>query len=189
MRPPPRLPVLSPGGARKGHSRKGSGFFHRLKVSSASSSKFPGDGTQSPSSPSSPRPGNATEMSGSGPETAESCELDVEVCRRLLRRYIECPICFLYYPQNINYTRCCHKPVCTECFVQIKRKLRGRDHLIHALPVLRRAQFRNSILSAVHHHWCCSHQLHEAPPAAQLSALPELVHIYCQQCVAAQDAG
>ncbi|KAJ2482950.1 SNF1-interacting protein, partial [Coemansia sp. RSA 2052] len=34
-----------------------------------------------------------------------------------------CPICFLYYPQNTNYTRCCHKPICTECFVQIKRRI------------------------------------------------------------------
>ncbi|KAJ2896305.1 SNF1-interacting protein, partial [Coemansia aciculifera] len=47
----------------------------------------------------------------------------MDTCRRLLRRYIECPICFLYYPQNTNYTRCCHKPICTECFVQIKRKI------------------------------------------------------------------
>ncbi|KAJ2398595.1 SNF1-interacting protein, partial [Coemansia sp. RSA 2559] len=46
-----------------------------------------------------------------------------DVWRQLLRRHIECPICFLYYPKNINYTRCCHKPICTECFVQIKRKL------------------------------------------------------------------
>ncbi|TPX46636.1 hypothetical protein SeMB42_g02313 [Synchytrium endobioticum] len=34
---------------------------------------------------------------------------------------IECPICFLYYPKTINYTRCCEKPLCTECFLQIRR--------------------------------------------------------------------
>ncbi|KNC99067.1 uncharacterized protein SPPG_06016 [Spizellomyces punctatus DAOM BR117] len=34
---------------------------------------------------------------------------------------IECPICFLYYPANVNYSRCCDQPICTECFVQIKR--------------------------------------------------------------------
>jgi len=34
---------------------------------------------------------------------------------------IECPICYLYYPRNINYTRCCDQPICTECFIQIKR--------------------------------------------------------------------
>ncbi|KAI8805007.1 hypothetical protein BJ742DRAFT_426197 [Cladochytrium replicatum] len=39
----------------------------------------------------------------------------------LYKGAIECPICFLYYPRNINYTRCCDQPICTECFVQIKR--------------------------------------------------------------------
>ncbi|CAO3624244.1 unnamed protein product [Cunninghamella echinulata] len=34
---------------------------------------------------------------------------------------IECPICFLSYPSNINYTQCCDQPICTECFVQFKR--------------------------------------------------------------------
>ncbi|KAJ3269213.1 SNF1-interacting protein [Borealophlyctis nickersoniae] len=34
---------------------------------------------------------------------------------------IECPICFLFYPRNINYSRCCEQPICTECFIQIKR--------------------------------------------------------------------
>lgn len=33
----------------------------------------------------------------------------------------ECPICFLYYPPYLNTTRCCDQPICTECFVQIKR--------------------------------------------------------------------
>ncbi|KAL1934579.1 hypothetical protein VTP01DRAFT_6761 [Rhizomucor pusillus] len=31
---------------------------------------------------------------------------------------IECPICFLYYPSNMNYSRCCDQPICTECFLQ-----------------------------------------------------------------------
>ncbi|KAJ3319798.1 SNF1-interacting protein [Boothiomyces sp. JEL0866] len=39
----------------------------------------------------------------------------------LKRDPIECPICFLYYPKNINYTRCCDQPICTDCFLQIKR--------------------------------------------------------------------
>ena len=33
----------------------------------------------------------------------------------------ECPICFLSYPPYLNKTRCCDQPICTECFVQIKR--------------------------------------------------------------------
>ncbi|KAF9149503.1 SNF1-interacting protein [Linnemannia schmuckeri] len=41
--------------------------------------------------------------------------------KRLYQGAIECPICFLYYPRNINRTRCCDKPMCTECFVQLKR--------------------------------------------------------------------
>ncbi|KAI1069292.1 hypothetical protein LB507_008647 [Fusarium sp. FIESC RH6] len=33
----------------------------------------------------------------------------------------ECPICFLTYPPYLNSTRCCDQPICSECFVQIKR--------------------------------------------------------------------
>ncbi|UKZ67080.1 uncharacterized protein TrAtP1_008242 [Trichoderma atroviride] len=33
----------------------------------------------------------------------------------------ECPICFLMYPPYLNRTRCCDQPICSECFVQIKR--------------------------------------------------------------------
>ncbi|KAI7865602.1 hypothetical protein BDF14DRAFT_999311 [Spinellus fusiger] len=33
---------------------------------------------------------------------------------------VDCPICFLTYPANINYTRCCDQPICTECFLHIK---------------------------------------------------------------------
>lgn len=39
----------------------------------------------------------------------------------LYKNAIECPICFLYYPNNLNLSRCCLQPICTECFVQIKR--------------------------------------------------------------------
>ncbi|SCU78537.1 LAFA_0A07096g1_1 [Lachancea sp. 'fantastica'] len=34
----------------------------------------------------------------------------------------ECPICFLYYPNPVNLSRCCLQPICSECFVQIKRQ-------------------------------------------------------------------
>ena len=33
----------------------------------------------------------------------------------------ECPICFLFHPPYLNTTRCCDQPICSECFVQIKR--------------------------------------------------------------------
>ncbi|KAI9823068.1 MAG: SNF1-interacting protein, partial [Thelocarpon impressellum] len=39
----------------------------------------------------------------------------------LYRDASECPICFLYYPPYLNKTRCCDQPICSECFVQIKR--------------------------------------------------------------------
>ncbi|KAI9833167.1 MAG: hypothetical protein M1819_003790 [Sarea resinae] len=39
----------------------------------------------------------------------------------LYKDAIECPICFLYYPPFLNKTRCCDQPICSECFVQIKR--------------------------------------------------------------------
>lgn len=39
----------------------------------------------------------------------------------LYKNGTECPICFLYYPEPLNYSRCCLQPICTECFVQIKR--------------------------------------------------------------------
>jgi hypothetical protein len=39
----------------------------------------------------------------------------------LYREPLECPICFLYYPPYLNQTRCCDQPMCSECFVQIKR--------------------------------------------------------------------
>ncbi|CCG80765.1 Zf-C3HC4 type zinc finger [Taphrina deformans PYCC 5710] len=39
----------------------------------------------------------------------------------LYHNAVECPICFLYYPSNIATTRCCRQPICTECFVQIRR--------------------------------------------------------------------
>lgn len=42
---------------------------------------------------------------------------------------LECPICFLYYPPNINTSRCCQQPLCTECFVQIKRADATSTHL------------------------------------------------------------
>ncbi|ORX61354.1 hypothetical protein DM01DRAFT_1331964 [Hesseltinella vesiculosa] len=34
----------------------------------------------------------------------------------------ECPICYLTYPTPLNHSKCCQKPICTECFVQIKRQ-------------------------------------------------------------------
>ncbi|CAE6515456.1 unnamed protein product [Rhizoctonia solani] len=43
---------------------------------------------------------------------------------------IECPICFMYYPPNINRSRCCDQAICTECFVQIKRSEPTTTHIV-----------------------------------------------------------
>ncbi|KAG0677152.1 SNF1-interacting protein, partial [Pichia californica] len=40
---------------------------------------------------------------------------------RIYKNCEECPICFLFYPKILNTTRCCVQPICTECFVQMKR--------------------------------------------------------------------
>ncbi|KAG0165834.1 SNF1-interacting protein [Apophysomyces sp. BC1034] len=61
----------------------------------------------------------------SGHCTDRSChESNMEPAKRkqqLFSEAVECPICFLYYPANMNFSRCCDQPICTECFVQIKR--------------------------------------------------------------------
>ncbi|KAH8107180.1 hypothetical protein BXZ70DRAFT_281649 [Cristinia sonorae] len=48
----------------------------------------------------------------------------------IYRGAVECPICFLYYPPNINHSRCCDQAICTECFVQIKRADPTTTHLV-----------------------------------------------------------
>ena len=40
---------------------------------------------------------------------------------QLYKAPTECPICFLTYPPYLNQTRCCDQPICSECFVQIRR--------------------------------------------------------------------
>lgn len=49
---------------------------------------------------------------------------------QVYRGALECPICFLYYPPNINHSRCCGQAICTECFVQIKRTEPTTTHLV-----------------------------------------------------------
>ncbi|PPQ99937.1 hypothetical protein CVT24_009572 [Panaeolus cyanescens] len=49
---------------------------------------------------------------------------------QIYRGAVECPICFLYYPPNINHSRCCDQAICTECFVQIKRAEPTTTHVV-----------------------------------------------------------
>lgn len=44
-----------------------------------------------------------------------------ELQLKLYREAQDCPICFVYYPPCLNVSRCCIQPICSECFVQIKR--------------------------------------------------------------------
>ncbi|KDQ59420.1 hypothetical protein JAAARDRAFT_32975 [Jaapia argillacea MUCL 33604] len=62
------------------------------------------------------------------PSTVKDNQRCAEAC--VYRGAVECPICFLYYPPNINYSRCCEQPICTECFVQIKRADPTPTHLV-----------------------------------------------------------
>ncbi|POS87450.1 hypothetical protein EPUL_002162 [Erysiphe pulchra] len=52
----------------------------------------------------------------------------------LYKDVIDCPICFLSYPPYLNKTRCCDQPVCSECFVQIKRPDPHPPELNHSTP-------------------------------------------------------
>ncbi|KAI6036544.1 hypothetical protein BKA83DRAFT_4164370 [Pisolithus microcarpus] len=67
------------------------------------------------------------------PSQARRSSTPKEPCRipeaALYRGAVECPICFLYYPSNINHSRCCDQAICTECFVQIKRIEPTTTHL------------------------------------------------------------
>ncbi|KAK4493857.1 hypothetical protein PRZ48_015042 [Zasmidium cellare] len=95
-------------------------------------------GPSSPTSPNSNNPlfrGRAktlastlTGKSQSGDLTPQEIRLpnDPNVNGQPLEAYLykdasECPICFMYYPPYLNKTRCCDQPICSECFVQIKR--------------------------------------------------------------------
>jgi predicted nucleic acid-binding Zn-ribbon protein len=51
----------------------------------------------------------------------------------------ECPICFMFYGGGLNRTNCCHKDVCTECFLQIKKP--GTPLLNSICPFCNRARF------------------------------------------------
>ncbi|KAF6834598.1 Protein SIP5 [Colletotrichum plurivorum] len=115
-----------------------------LSVGSDRSGSGPGSGISSPnaaqqqqrsSSPFKPRAkALAAALSGSSRNTSAAdaapreikLPLDPYVNGQPLEVFLykdatECPICFLTYPPYLNRTRCCDQPICSECFVQIKR--------------------------------------------------------------------
>ncbi|KAL6944583.1 hypothetical protein ACO0RG_001322 [Hanseniaspora osmophila] len=88
-------------------------FFlnEKLKIDSAKKSKF-GE----------PVDGKTQSQAQSLSFRCESWVPNDKLMLDLYRNGTECPICFLYYPGPFNISRCCEQPICTECFVQIKRK-------------------------------------------------------------------
>lgn len=64
---------------------------------------------------------NNVSVNTTTPPSSDCVISDAELIA-LYRDVIECPICFLFYPNRLNLTRCCEQPICTECFVQIQRK-------------------------------------------------------------------
>ncbi|ANB14458.1 Sip5p [Sugiyamaella lignohabitans] len=64
---------------------------------------------------------NTTSRYGPGPTSSSMKPAPPPMEVILYRGAIECPICFLNYPKYLNTTRCCTQPICSECFVQIKR--------------------------------------------------------------------
>ena len=110
-----------------------------MSASSDRSGSAAGSGTQSPSHRASPfKSGRAKALAAAlsiGSRNASSTDLTPREMRLphdpfvngqplevfLYKDATECPICFLTYPPYLNRTRCCDQPICTECFVQIKR--------------------------------------------------------------------
>lgn len=68
---------------------------------------------------------------------------------KLYRNVSECPICFLFYPRHLNVSRCCLQPICTECFVQIKRL---DPHPPHDDPGVNSNETPHELISE---HACC----------------------------------
>ncbi|KAF9198148.1 SNF1-interacting protein, partial [Haplosporangium sp. Z 27] len=90
----------------------------QLRAAVTHSSSSSNNRTHSSSSHNAIRGNNTTNQAHVDHKSMTESERDM---RLLYQGAIECPICFLYYPKNINRTRCCDKPMCTECFVQLKR--------------------------------------------------------------------
>ncbi|KAJ2716695.1 SNF1-interacting protein [Coemansia spiralis] len=147
--------------AHWGHARKGSGLLQRLRA-----------------------PHGAEAADGGGVRHERSLsDMSVGANARQAdprRRYIECPICFLYYPRNINYTRCCHKPICTECFVQIKRKLEDNAIVPTRCPYCVEANlgivYHAPVTPITRHHPALPARAPPAAPRAQSSS-PRLLAV------------
>ncbi|CAG8619116.1 282_t:CDS:2 [Ambispora leptoticha] len=110
---------------KNGEATKKAGTFNsndsNLSSSSSSSNNKEQKRTLSPSNTAVASNTSGTVGQPKGKEMLPAKSLEA----LLYKGAVECPICFLYYPRNINHSRCCDKPICTECFVQIKRPEAG----------------------------------------------------------------
>ncbi|ORX46810.1 hypothetical protein DM01DRAFT_1310911 [Hesseltinella vesiculosa] len=97
----------------------------RLQASASLSSLVP---------PTTPQTGRPRSASNRSEKISKHKEKELQAERKKLQEAmlyndaVECPICFLYYPPNINYSRCCDQPICTECFIQIHRSTDDPTH-------------------------------------------------------------
>ncbi|KAI9477148.1 hypothetical protein BDB00DRAFT_879466 [Zychaea mexicana] len=73
--------------------------------------------------PSPPTLTNSRPRKNSSLQQQQQQQIEDQRKKTLYNNPVECPICFLYYPSNINHSRCCDQPICTECFLQIKRPI------------------------------------------------------------------
>lgn len=144
----PPDPELVPQPVRPDAHSSGSNNLHNLTVpmggrTLSASSDRSGSGVSSPASPGTGRTNSSFKPKGRtlaaalsiGSRNASSTDLapketnlphDPFVNGQALEVFLyknadECPICFLTYPPYLNHTRCCDQPICSECFVQIKR--------------------------------------------------------------------
>ncbi|CAG8562058.1 5502_t:CDS:2 [Ambispora gerdemannii] len=110
---------------KNGDATKKSGTFSSSSDSNLSSSSS----SNNKDLKRTPSPANAVTASNTSGTVGQSKGKDMLPAKSLdallYKGAVECPICFLYYPRNINHSRCCDKPICTECFVQIKRPEAG----------------------------------------------------------------
>ena len=50
-----------------------------------------------------------------------------KVVERRMEGPLECPICFLSHPENINHLTCCRQPICTFCLLHLRIAPSSRD--------------------------------------------------------------
>jgi hypothetical protein len=79
------------------------------------------------------------------PRLYDTCAWDIKAVRKLIvegkvaprypgsdtriGKHEECPICFMFCKAN-NRTVCCDKPMCTECYLQVKTPTDDSEYVL-----------------------------------------------------------